>query len=105
MKHFAITLAAASAMMLSLAVAAQQEQDEEEEQARAPQTDVLVKEEAGQQVVETRIEGRLESVRVKPRIGPEYFIQDRGGDGTLSATGGGEMDSSFNIRTWKLGEW
>ena len=70
-----------------------------------PQAQVRAIEDAGQQVEETRVDGRLESVRVKPRTGPEYFIQDRSRDGTLSAPEGGEMDSRFNIRTWKIGEW
>jgi len=92
-------LASASAFVLgSVPVSAQEQQLPE-------RPDRVVKQEAGQEVEEIRIEGRLDSVRVKPRIGPEYFIDDRAGDGTLSSTGGGEMDSSFNIRTWKLGEW
>jgi hypothetical protein len=65
----------------------------------------VVKQEAGQQVEEIRIDGRLQSVRVKPRVGPEYIIEDRAGDGSLASPQGGEMDSRFNIRTWKIGEW
>jgi hypothetical protein len=59
----------------------------------------------GQQVIESRIGTRLDEVRVKPETGPAYFIQDRGGDGTLSSRTGGELDSGINIRTWKIGEW
>ncbi len=94
-----ILMLLASASALCIAPAGAQEQQLPE------RPDRVVKQEAGQEVEEIRIEGRLDSVRVKPRIGPEYFIDDRAGDGTLSSTGGGEMDSSFNIRTWKLGEW
>jgi hypothetical protein len=97
-------LAVAIALTVASANAQEQTQPESADQADAP-IERLVKEEAGQQVVETRIDGRLDSVRVKPRIGPEYFIMDRSGDGTLSSPDGGEMDSRFNIRTWKVGEW
>ena len=67
--------------------------------------DRIIKQEAGQEVEEIRIDGRLQSVRVKPRVGPQYIIEDRAGDGSLASPQGGEMDSRFNIRTWKLGEW
>lgn len=67
--------------------------------------DELVKHEAGQEVVETRIEGRLEGVQVKPRQGPVYYFDDRAGDGTLLSGERGDLESDFNIRTWKLGEW
>ncbi|GJL83854.1 MAG: hypothetical protein DHS20C01_34880 [marine bacterium B5-7] len=71
----------------------------------APDVELTSKTDAGQQVDEVRIEGRLQSVRVKPSTGPAYYIDDRSGDGTLQAPTGGEMDSQFNIRTWKLGTW
>ncbi len=99
MKQFKLHLMGISLFSVAMVLQAQ-------ESAQSEATvDRIVKEEAGQQVEETRIDGRLESIRVKPRIGPEYFIDDRSGDGTLSSAGGGEMDSQFNIRTWKLGEW
>lgn len=91
--------------LLSVSAAVWAQQDADQPTARAPQPETLVKEDAGQKVVEKRVEGRLEGVRVKPRIGPEYFIDERAGDGSLTAPGSGEMGTSPNIRTWKIGEW
>jgi hypothetical protein len=88
-------------LLLSTGAVAQEKQG----QAKQDGDDTLSHEEAGQQVQEIRIVGRLTEVRVKPETGPEYFFKDRGGDGTLSGRGGGEMESNNNIRTWKLGEW
>ena len=68
--------------------------------------EVLVREDAGQQVREIRRQGRLDSIVVTPQTGPSYIFEDRGGvEGMQSPQEGSEIDSGFNIRTWKLGEW
>ena len=67
--------------------------------------ETLVREDAGQQVEEIRRQGRLDSIVVTPRTGPSYIIEDRGVDGMQSPQEGGDMESGFNIRTWKIGEW
>jgi len=91
----------AFALAVLLPVAGLAQDAGEEEASEVTQ----VREDAGQTVEETRIRGRLSEVKVKPEVGPEYFFQDRGGDGTMSGRGGGEMDSDTNIRTWRFGEW
>ncbi len=91
----------AACLLLSSAPLLAQEQDE----PKRVEPERVIKQDAGQEVEEIRIQGRLDSVRVKPIYGPEYFFQDHGGDGTLSAGSGAEMDQDFNMRTWKLGEW
>lgn len=101
MKHPTSLLAAAVVAFACGPVLAQDEETAEQ----AAQGEQIVKQEAGQVVEETRIDGRLQGVKVKPRRGPEYFFDDRAGDGTLSTAEGSELDSQFNIRTWKLGEW
>ena len=77
----------------------------QEDAAVNPEETKVSREEAGQTVVEHRIEGRLESLSVTPNFGPEYFIEDRQGDGSLTNLGGDSVDTDINIRTWKLGEW
>ncbi len=78
---------------------------QENAQAGAANEETLVREEAGQQVEEIRRQGRLDSIVVTPKTGPSYIFEDRGIDGMQSPQEGGDMDSGFNIRTWKLGEW
>ncbi len=101
MTHTIPKLAAAA---LAVLVGAANAQDDTKPEQVAD-VEKVVKEEAGQQVEETRIEGRLQGVRVKPRHGPEYFIDDRAGDGSLSTPEGDDLGSQPNIRTWKLGTW
>lgn len=103
MKHSAIRLIGIGLVAFAGALWAQENTDPTA--SKAPEPESVVKEEAGQMIVERRVEGRLESVRVKPRVGPEYFIDDRVGDGSLVVPESGEMGSDHNIRTWKLGEW
>lgn len=101
MKH-PIPILAAAVLAIAFGPVLAQDADQGEQAAQSEQ---IVKQEAGQVVEETRIDGRLQGVKVKPRRGPEYFFDDRAGDGTLLMPEGSELDSQFNIRTWKLGEW
>lgn len=107
MKHSIPLLAAVLALACGPVLAQDEGKTEEAAKAEqeAAQSEQIVKQEAGQVVEETRIDGRLQGVKVKPRRGPEYFFDDRAGDGTLTMPDGGELDSESNIRTWKLGEW
>lgn len=105
MKKSMVALIASALLTGSVMAVAQQDAETAEPPSTESRPEIRTLEDAGQQVEERRIDGRLDSVRVKPRSGPEYFIQDRSRDGTLSSPEGGEMDSRFNIRTWKLGEW
>ncbi|MFT5114417.1 MAG: hypothetical protein ACI8P9_003754 [Parasphingorhabdus sp.] len=76
-----------------------------QEQTATPEETRVSREEAGQSIVEHRVEGRLESVSITPPTGPAYFIEDRQGDGSLTSLNDGSVDANFNIRTWKLGVW
>ncbi len=65
---------------------------------------VTVKRQDSTLIEEYREGGRLEMIKITPESGPAYFIEDRAGDGTMSPRES-DMDSEFNIRTWKIGEW
>lgn len=65
---------------------------------------VTVKREAGGEVEEYRVGGRLESMTIDRDRGTTDYWYDRRGDSTWEA-GKGEVDEKKNLRQWRLGNW
>ncbi len=55
-------------------------------------------------IQEFRINGQLYMIRVKPDIGPAYYLIDTDGDGNMDVRGS-DLDRGLNINQWKLLEW
>ncbi len=55
-------------------------------------------------IQEFRINGQLYMIRVKPDIGPAYYLIDTDGDGNMDVRGS-DLDKGLNINQWKLLEW
>lgn len=57
-----------------------------------------------QTIEEYRVNGQLYMIRVKPDIGPTYYLVDADGDGNLE-TRRHELDPGFRIPGWVLFRW
>ncbi len=59
----------------------------------------------GQDVVEEyRIKGRLYMVKVKPRVGPSYYMLDSDGDGNMDVRRS-DLERDMQIPQWVLFSW
>ncbi len=55
-------------------------------------------------IEEYRVNGRLYMIRVKPDIGPPYYLIDTDGDGNMDVRRS-DLDKELYINQWKLLEW
>ncbi len=55
-------------------------------------------------IQEFRKNGQLYMVRIKPDVGPAYYLLDTDGDGNMDVRRS-DMDKGLNINQWKLFEW
>jgi hypothetical protein len=59
----------------------------------------------GQEVVEEyRIKGRLYMVKVKPKVGPSYYMMDSDGDGNMDVRRS-DIEKDMQIPQWVLLSW
>ncbi|MGI9211584.1 MAG: DUF2782 domain-containing protein [Methylococcaceae bacterium] len=59
----------------------------------------------GQEVVEEyRIKGRLYMVKVKPKVGPSYYMLDSDGDGNMDVRRS-DLEKDMQIPQWVLFSW
>lgn len=64
----------------------------------------IVPRKAGGSVEEYRLNGRLYAVKIKPAMGPSYFLVDGDGDGYLESRRS-ELDTPLMIPGWVLLRW
>ena len=55
-------------------------------------------------IEEYRINGRLYMVKIKPSIGPPYYMIDSDGDGNMDVRRS-DVEASMNIPRWVLFSW
>ncbi|WP_031433912.1 DUF2782 domain-containing protein [Methylomarinum vadi] len=55
-------------------------------------------------IQEFRKNGQLYMVRIKPDIGPAYYLIDTDGDGNMDVRRS-DLDKGLHINQWKLFEW
>lgn len=55
-------------------------------------------------IEEYRRNGQLYMVKIKPDIGPAYYLIDTNGDGNVDVKGS-DLDKGLQINQWKLLEW
>ncbi len=66
--------------------------------------EVTIRRDETQTVEEYRVNGRLYMIKVKPDVGPTYYLMDADGDGNLE-TRRNELDPGFQIPGWVLFRW
>lgn len=111
------SMALASAVSASLLAGLANAQVTEEERAPAPpplpetaaeavevQPEVVIRQTAYGVAQEYRFNGRLYMVRIKPRVGPEYFLIDNDGDGYLESRYNQQL-GGVNPPMWRLFSW
>ncbi|MBL8510783.1 MAG: DUF2782 domain-containing protein [Betaproteobacteria bacterium] len=69
----------------------------------APQPKVTTIKKGTDTIEEYRINGRLYKMKVKPAVGPSYYLVDEKGEGKFSRVDGPEV--KIAIPTWVLIEW
>lgn len=68
------------------------------------QPDITIVKKNGETIQEFRRNGKLYMVKVKPAVGPSYFMLDKDGDGVLDVKKN-SLDENTNINQWLLFEW
>ncbi len=59
----------------------------------------------GQELIEEyRIKGRLYMIKVKPKIGPSYYMLDSDGDGNMDVRRS-DLEKDMQIPQWVLFSW
>lgn len=76
---------------------------EDSDQALEPDVTIVQRKDAV--VEEYRLHGRLYQVKVKPFVGPTYFLVDQDGDGTLETKVGGALHQPPAIPQWVIFSW
>ena len=76
-----------------------------DDSAPAPEPDVTIVQRKDAVVEEYRLHGRLYQVKVKPFVGPSYFLVDQDGDGTLETKVGGALHQPPAIPQWVIFSW
>ena len=66
--------------------------------------DVTIIRKGKETIEEYRIHNRLYMVKIKPAIGPAYYMVDTDGDGTLDHRRG-TVEEGLNIPQWVLFSW
>lgn len=70
----------------------------------AMEPDITIIRKGKKTIEEYRINGQLYMIRVKPDIGPPYYLIDTDGDGNLDVRRS-DLDDGLYINQWKLLEW
>lgn len=70
----------------------------------ALEPDITIIRKGKKTIQEFRNNGQLYMVRIKPDVGPAYYLIDTDGDGNLDVRRS-DLDKGLNINQWKLFEW
>jgi hypothetical protein len=65
--------------------------------------EVTIREGQRETIYEYRVRGRVYMVKVKPQIGPPYYLTDTNGDGTLDQRSNSPLN--IDINQWILFTW
>lgn len=68
------------------------------------QPDITIIKKGDDTIQEFRRNGQLYMVKVKPAIGPSYYMLDKNGDGVMDVKKN-DLDKNLNINQWLLFEW
>lgn len=66
--------------------------------------DITIIRKGSDTIQEFRRNGKLYMVKVKPQVGPAYYMMDTNGDGEMDVKKN-DMDKNLNINQWLLFEW
>ncbi len=66
--------------------------------------DITIIRKGNKTIQEFRKNGQLYMVKVKPDIGPAYYLIDNDGDGNIDVKQS-EIEKDLKIHQWKLFEW
>lgn len=75
------------------------------EDGQAIEPDVTIVQRKDATVQEYRVNGRLYMVKIKPIIGPSYYLVDQDGDGRLEARVGNLANQNPVIPQWVIFSW
>ncbi|MDZ7751979.1 MAG: DUF2782 domain-containing protein [Gammaproteobacteria bacterium] len=114
-KHLASSCILLATALATVTAAAQEEQPPERfpeapppppkvQSGEALEPEVTIIRRETQTIEEYRVNGQLYMIRVKPDIGPTYYLVDADGDGNLE-TRRHELDPGFRIPGWVLFRW
>ena len=76
-----------------------------EDSEPAAEPDVTIVQRKDAVVEEYRMHGRLYQVKVKPFVGPAYYLVDQDGDGTLETKVGNSLNQPPAIPQWVIFSW
>ncbi|MDK2124976.1 DUF2782 domain-containing protein [Parachitinimonas caeni] len=65
-----------------------------------PEPDISISQREDATATEYRINGRLYMIKVKPKVGPEYYLVDDRGDGNMIRRDA--IDSGFRVPRWVI---
>jgi len=68
------------------------------------QPDITIIHKEKKTIQEFRNNGQLYMIRIKPDIGPAYYLIDTDGDGNMDVRQS-DLDRGLKINQWKLLEW
>lgn len=74
------------------------------ESGETMEPDVTIIKKGKDTIEEYRIHNRLYMVKIKPAIGPSYYLIDSDGDGTMDHRRG-TVEEGMNIPRWVLFSW
>ncbi len=66
--------------------------------------DITIIRKGKQTIQEFRKNGQLYMVKIKPDVGPAYYLIDNDGDGNIDVKHS-EIEKDLKINQWKLFEW
>ena len=79
--------------------------DDLDAEASGPEPDVTIVKRKDAEIEEYRLNGRLYMVKVKPFVGPAYYIVDRDGDGLMESRINGRLDDEPRPPQWVILSW
>ena len=72
---------------------------------QTPEPDITIVQRKDAVVEEYRIRGHLYQVKVKPFVGPAYYLIDRDGDGKMETKVGGDLYKPPIVPQWVIFSW
>jgi len=66
------------------------------------EADITIIKKGKSTIEEYRRSGRLYMIKVRPVVGPAYYLRDANGDGKIDVN---DLDRGSDINLWKLLEW
>jgi hypothetical protein len=65
--------------------------------------EITIREGAHETIYEYRVHGRLYMIKIKPQVGPAYYMLDSNGDGVPDRRSNTPLD--ININQWEIFTW